>query len=118
MAGLACARRLAALGMAPLVLDAGDSVGGRMRTDQVQGYRLDRGFQVFLTGYPEVSTQLDLPALRLQPFHPGACVRWQGRFHRVSDPQRRHSDAPATLFGPIGTVADKLRILRLTFEAR
>lgn len=118
VAGLACARGLTTHGITPLVLEASDAVGGRVRTDLVNGYRLDRGFQVLLTGYPEVSRQLDFPSLRLQPFHPGASVRCQGTFHRLSDPLRQPLDAPATLLGPIGSLGDKLRMLRLTRDAQ
>ncbi len=118
LAGLACARRLMRYGIQVVVLEASDAVGGRVRTDLVEGYRLDRGFQVLLTGYPEVRHQLDTAALRLHPFHPGACVRWQGRFHRVSDPTRRPWDVPATVLGPIGSWADKVLILRLTRDTR
>lgn len=118
VAGLACARGLTTHGIEPLVLEAADAVGGRVRTDLVNGYRLDRGFQVLLTGYPEVSRQLDFPSLRFQPFHPGASVRWQGAFHRLSNPLRQPLDAPATLLGPIGSLGDKLRMLRLTRDAQ
>lgn len=118
VAGLACARRLIRYGIQVVVLEASDAVGGRVTTDLVEGYRLDRGFQVLLTGYPEVRHQLDTAALRLHPFYPGACVRWQGRLHRVSDPARRPWDVPAAVLGPIGTWADKLLILRLTRDTR
>jgi hypothetical protein len=70
-------------GRSVVVLEASDAVGGRARTDVVDGFRLDRGFQVLLTAYPEAQRTLDLPALGLRAFHPGALVRLGGRFHRV-----------------------------------
>ena len=61
LAGLSCARALRAAGVACRILEASDAPGGRMRTDQVDGFQLDRGFQVLLTGSPECRAQLDLP---------------------------------------------------------
>ena len=113
LAGLACARHLAAAGVEPLVVDASDAVGGRVRTDVVDGFRLDRGFQVLLTAYPEARALLDYDALDLQPFEPGAKVWLDGALHHVGDPLRAPLSALPTLLAPIGTFADKLRILKL-----
>jgi phytoene dehydrogenase-like protein len=112
LAGLACARRLHQRGLSVQVLEAADRVGGRVRTDTVEGFRLDYGFQVLLTAYPELQRELDYGALDLQPFTSGALVRYNGAFHRVADPFRHPFDAPGTLVGPIGTVADKGRVVR------
>ncbi len=75
LAGLACAQDLARAGVECVVLEASDGVGGRVRTDAVDGYLLDRGFQILLTAYPEVRRRLDLAALDLRTFEPGAVVR-------------------------------------------
>ena len=72
LAGLSCARSLLRAGLRPLVLEASDAAGGRVRTDRVDGFLLDRGFQVFLTAYPESRKVWDLPALGLRAFEPGA----------------------------------------------
>jgi phytoene dehydrogenase-like protein len=113
LAGLACARHLTEGGLACTVLEGSDGVGGRVRTDRVEGFQLDRGFQVFLTGYPEARRTLDYASLDLKPFHPGALIRYAGRFHLVSDPLRRPQDLVQTLLSPIGSLADKFRVLRL-----
>jgi phytoene dehydrogenase-like protein len=91
----------------------------------VDGFRLDRGFQVFLTSYPEAKAILDYEALDLKPFLPGALVRYGGRFHELTDPWRRPLSAMRSLFSPIGSIADKLRVasfrsrsLRGTIEDR
>ncbi|NJN47922.1 MAG: FAD-dependent oxidoreductase, partial [Candidatus Competibacteraceae bacterium] len=84
-----------------------------LSSDAQDGFLLDRGFQVLQTAYPEARRWLDYSALDLRPFRPGALIRHAGRFHRIGDPLRRPADALPTLFSPIGTWADKLRILRL-----
>jgi len=66
LAGLACASRLAQSGIACKVFEGSDDVGGRVRTDRVEGFQLDRGFQVFLTGYPEATTGLTAGGLAAQ----------------------------------------------------
>ncbi len=113
LSGLACALTLQARGLTPLVLEASDGIGGRVRTDQHQGFLLDRGFQVLQTWYPEAQRWLDYGALDLRPFYPGALVRSGGRFHRVSDVWRRPWRLPEMLLSPIGTLGDKLRLLGL-----
>jgi phytoene dehydrogenase-like protein len=113
LSGLAAALTLQADGREVLVCEAGDDVGGRVRTDWLDGFRLDRGFQVLLTAYPEARRFLDYSALQLRPFYPGARVRCQKQWHRVADPFRHPLDGLAGLFNPIGSFADKLRVARL-----
>ncbi|MFP4227779.1 MAG: protoporphyrinogen/coproporphyrinogen oxidase [Salinivenus sp.] len=112
LAGLACARRLHQRGLSVQVLEASDRVGGRVRTDTVDGFRLDDGFQVLLTAYPALRRELDYEALDLHAFTNGALVRYNGAFHRVADPFRHPLDVPGTLIGPIGTLTDKARVAR------
>ena len=113
LAGLCCARLLHQRGVPFLLLEASDGVGGRVRTDEVEGFRLDRGFQVFLTSYPEAKQVLDYDALDLKSFLPGALVRHAGQFHELTDPWRRPFAALRSLFSPVGSFADKLRVARL-----
>jgi len=112
LAGLTCARHLQNRGVECTILEASDAVGGRVRTDTVDGFRLDRGFQVLLTAYPETRRELDYGALDLKPFFDGAVVRCNGAFHRIADPFRHPFDAPRMLFSPVGTLGDKLRVAR------
>ncbi len=113
LAGLSCAKILRAAGVDVRVVEAQDGVGGRVRTDVEQGFLIDRGFQVLFTAYPEVQAQLDLEALQLRSFLPGAQVLVDGGAYDVSDPFREPLSALSGLLAPIGTVADKLRVLRL-----
>lgn len=110
LSGLTCARALHAAGRRSVVLEAGDDVGGRVRSDTVDGFTLDRGFQVLLTSYPEARQWLDYEALDLQVMTPGALVWRDGARHRISDPFRRPQDLPATLRAPVGSWLDKARI--------
>lgn len=96
-----------------LILEASDGVGGRVRTDRLEGFLLDRGFQVLQTAYPEVRRVLNYPALDLKPFYPGALVYYDGKLHRVGDPLRQPQHFFSTLFSSIGTLTDKLRVARL-----
>lgn len=117
LAGLCCARHLTAAGVDVLVLDASDDIGGRVRTERVEGFLLDRGFQVLLTSYPEAQEMLDLDALQLGVYRPGAMVRIDDRWHEFSDPWRRPQSIFATLKAPVGDFSDKLRIRRLKQRA-
>ncbi|MFH7600193.1 NAD(P)/FAD-dependent oxidoreductase [Streptomyces racemochromogenes] len=98
-AGLACASDLGAAGLRVRLLEAGDAVGGRIRTDRVAGFTTDRGFQVFNTCYPQVRRRLDLPALFLRPFTPGVLVHTDAGRVRLADPTRRPRDGIGLLTG-------------------
>ena len=115
LAGLAAARRLAQAGVSAAVLEASAGVGGRVRTDLVDGFRLDRGFQIYLTAYPEGRKVLDYDVLEFKPFVAGAKVFVGGQFRRVADPRREPIGGVLSAFTPVGTLADKLRVARLKF---
>lgn len=113
LAGLTCARLLHRAKVKVRVLEASDGVGGRVRTDVVEGFRLDRGFQVFLTAYPEPPRWLDCRALGLRRFFPGALVWRAGKLHEVADPFRHPLRAAAHAFNAVGSFTDKLHVLDL-----
>ncbi|MFD7631290.1 NAD(P)/FAD-dependent oxidoreductase [Streptomyces sp. NPDC059851] len=98
VAGLACARDLLAAGVGVRVLEAGEAVGGRMRSDRVEGFTVDRGFQVFNTSYPQVRRRLVLKELGLRPFTPGVLVHSPYGRLRFGDPTRH----PRTLLDLLG----------------
>ncbi|MGV1089411.1 MAG: NAD(P)/FAD-dependent oxidoreductase, partial [Mycobacterium sp.] len=107
LSGLAAARHLTHHGVDVTVLEASDAVGGRVRTDLVDGYRLDRGFQLYNPAYPEGARVLDHEALDLRPFVAGARIlvnRGGGRrVDRIADPRREPSWAIPSLMARIGS---------------
>jgi phytoene dehydrogenase-like protein len=93
-----------------VVLEGSDAVGGRLRTDQHNGFRLDRGFAIHNTAYPEAARVLDHDALDLHPFTPGALVVHAGRRHQLVDPRRAPTSALGTARSPLLPWRDKLRL--------
>ena len=118
LAGLAAASVLHKAGKETLVLEASDSVGGRVRTDSESGFLLDRGFQVLLTAYPELKRHLDLPALDLQPFLRGAAVLDDRRFAELVDPRSAPLSLGKALTTSVLTSGDRLRLLPLVTRIR
>jgi phytoene dehydrogenase-like protein len=113
LAGLCCGLELQKRGIPFLILEASDGPGGRVRTDEFEGFLLDRGFQVYLTAYPEGLDVLDYPALDFRAFQPGAIIRAGGKFHRFADPWRNRSELFSALRSRMGSLSDKLRLHRL-----
>ena len=118
LAGLTAARTLADAGREVVLLEASDAPGGRVRTDLVDGFRLDRGFQVLLTAYPDVARQLDVAALDLRRFDPGSLVWIDDRLHAVGDPIRMPRRILDSAVAPVGSLADKVRLARLLLRLR
>ena len=116
LAGLSCAVRLHEAGRNVRVLEASDGVGGRVRTDSMDGFLLDRGFQVFLDAYPEAGRFLDLEALDLRSFDPGALVWSSGKLHAVMDVFRRPGAMVGSVLAPVGTMVDKLLVAKLRWH--
>lgn len=118
LAGLSCAVALHDAGCDTVVLEASDGVGGRVRTDRVDGHLLDRGFQVLLTAYPEAHRQLDLDALHLRAFDPGALIQQGGSSSVIVDPFRSPARVVDAVRSPAATMVDKLRVARLRRRVR
>ena len=114
LAGLACASDLAAAGATVRVLEAGDAVGGRMRTDRQAGFLLDRGFQVFNTSYPQVKRRMDLRALQLRAFTPGMLLHTSRGRVRFTDPTRQPRQAADILTGRLAGPRDLAALTLLT----
>ena len=116
LAGLACARVLAAAGRQFTILEASNAVGGRVRTDSVDGFLLDRGFQIFLPAYPEARRVLDYDNLDLRPLYRGADVFVKDRFHRVVDPLAHPVTAMKNFRDEFVKLRDKWTMLLLRKE--
>lgn len=118
LAGLIAALELEKAGFSPIILEASDGIGGRMRTDSVDGFLLDRGFQVLNTAYPEAKKYLDFQALQLRTFDPGAVI-FEGRdFYTITDPLRDPLKIVGMAFSKVGTFLDKVKMFRLTQELK
>lgn len=118
LAGLVCARTLMGKGAGVVVLEAGDGVGGRVRTDKVDGFLLDRGFQVLFTSYPAAKRQLNLKALRLRRFDPGAIIAKGSRRYALSDPLRDPAAAFSSAVSPAISPKDKVLTALLALQLR
>lgn len=114
ISGLVAAIELEKAGYAPTILEASNTVGGRVKTTDYDGIPLDHGFQVLLTDYPEAQAYLDYKELDLLRFSPGSVIYKQGKAQRIGDPQRDFSFALSTLLADVGTLRDKILILRLS----
>src|SRR6185369_14299122 len=110
LAGLSCARKLSSANVPFTLLEAEDEPGGRVRTELLGDFQLDRGFQVYQTAYPQASQTLDHSALDLRSFTPGVMVRRAGKFHRMIDPYRRPADLFGTMGAKVGGFMDKARV--------
>lgn len=97
------------------VFEKRSRIGGRIQTDEVDGFLLDHGFQVYQPAYPEGGRAFDHQGLDLKYFSPGAYIKLGKSFHYVGDPFREPGRAMDTLAAPIGSLLDKARILKLKF---
>ncbi|MBC7615760.1 MAG: FAD-dependent oxidoreductase [Pedobacter sp.] len=113
IAGLTAAKLLKAEGKKILLIEASDGIGGRVRTDYLNGFLLDRGFQVLLTAYPLAKELLNYEKLDLKPFKPGATILTKKGKYKIGDPIREPKLFFNTIFSPIGSFNDKLRLLKL-----
>lgn len=112
LAGLRAATVLADSGLGVLVIDAADVVGGRQRTDEIDGFLLDRGFQVLNPAYPAVRRWVDVDELALRPFPVGVRVRTAQGVVEVRHPLRHPASIPATLASGLVPVRDAVALAR------
>ncbi|WP_316776444.1 NAD(P)/FAD-dependent oxidoreductase [Streptomyces sasae] len=129
IAGLSAAHRLNSAGVTTAVLEAAPYVGGRMSTEKVDGFRLDRIGQLLSTSYPELQLTPGLDALVLRRFAPGVLLHRNGRRHRAGAPAgggsargalyavralasapRGSTVAPARATAPMGSAVDQARL--------
>jgi len=113
LAGLVAARHLAEAGAEVELFEERERVGGRVRSRTVDGYTLDRGFQVLFTAYPAARRELDYDALDLRRFAPGATIARPNHRSTLADPTGDPSATLPTLLNRDVRTADKLRLFRL-----
>jgi phytoene dehydrogenase-like protein len=118
LSGLTAAKLLKAAGRSVKLIEATDGIGGRVRTDYIEGFQLDRGFQVLLTAYPEAKTILNYKSLDLRRFEPGAVILNEAGSTLISDPVRQPSKMWQTLMSTSGTFSDKILMLKLKQRLR
>ena len=117
LAGLRCAGVLADAGRDVRVWEQDDDVGGRVRTDAVDGFLCDRGFQVLNPAYPELQRAVDVSALDLQPFAAGVAVRRQSDTAVLVHPLREPKRIPKMLTSGAIRPADVLALSRWVIPA-
>jgi len=118
IAGLCTARVLNLAGISTTIFESSDDVGGRVRTDKLDGFLLDRGFQVYLTAYPEGKAIIDHGALGLKSFSHGAMIRAEGKFTTLHDPFRHPTKFIEAALSSAGSMSDKLKVGSLRRELK
>ncbi|MFK7833126.1 MAG: NAD(P)/FAD-dependent oxidoreductase [Winogradskyella sp.] len=113
VSGLIAAKTLEEAGYNPIIIEASSGVGGRVKTDIVEGYQLDHGFQVLLDAYPQAKNHLDFKALNLQNLKSGAVIFSDGKSQTIGDPLRDTSLLFPTLLASVASISDKLKIFKL-----
>ena len=113
LAGLVAARHLADAGLDVTLFERREELGGRVRSRVVDGYTLDRGFQVMFTAYPAVRRELDLDALDLRAFSPGATIARPDHRSTLADPFRDPGALVESALNTDVSIGDKIRTLRL-----
>ena len=118
VSGLVAAQVLENQGYQPVILEASDRAGGRVKTDIKKDFQLDHGFQVLLSSYPAAQKYLNFKALKLQELKPGAVIFNNGKQQIIGDPLRDISTLFSTLFSGIGTLSDKFKIFQLNLKLK
>jgi phytoene dehydrogenase-like protein len=113
LSGLSAAIHLQKQGRKVKILEASERAGGRIKTDKINGFRLDRGFQVLLTAYPETKNLLNYEELNLKKMLPGAHILYENGSFELADPFRQASALFSTLFAPVGSLKDKFKTFLL-----
>ena len=113
VSGLIAAYELEQEGYQPTIIERTGEVGGRVKTIFEKGYALDLGFQVLLSAYPLANKYLDMDALQLRKLESGAMIYANRKAYRIGDPLRNWKILIPTILADIGSIGDKLKILKL-----
>ncbi len=113
IAGLACGIELKRKGHQVKIFESTSSPGGRIKTDHIDGYLFDHGFQVFLPSYERAKYFLDYKKLKFKKFKPGALLQSGNSFEKISDPFRDMNSFFSTVKNSRASIKDKLLTLKL-----
>jgi protoporphyrinogen oxidase len=116
LSGLTCAWYLKKNGINDIIIfESSEKAGGKLKTDRIDGFQLDRGFQVLLPAYPETKKVLDYDKLQLQGFQKGSLIYKNGKQIPFYDPENGFTALLKTVLDGPGTFIDKLILLKLKF---
>lgn len=118
ISGLIAAKTLEEVGYSPQIFERSDRAGGRLKTDTMGQEPYDHGFQVLLEAYPMAQKHLDYKALDLQAFLPGSVVFQNKKIRLFGDPLRHLGFLIPIILSPLGTLSDKLKVLRLNLKLK
>lgn len=118
VSGLIAALELEKGGVQVTVFEGSDRVGGRIKTDLIEGIPFDHGFQVLQTAYPLAKEYLDFDKLNLKKFRPGALIYKNGQSFKIGDAFRDGKFLLSTIGAPVGSIIDKKRVLDLSNKVK
>ncbi len=113
MSGLTMAYHLEKFGYSIAIYEVGSEVGGRVRTDHIDGFQLDRGLHFFQSSYPEAAKVLDYKSLKLKNIYPGMLIFHEEKFELISNPLKKWTDLITNFFGNFSDISDRLRFMGL-----
>ncbi|WP_165366210.1 FAD-dependent oxidoreductase [Brumimicrobium glaciale] len=113
LTGLIAAKALSSKGVEVSVFEKLSQPGGRMRTENIDGWKLDVGFQVLLTAYPYLKKHVEFSKLNTFTVEAAATIFRDGKTTAVGDPFRTKNILFKTMFSDIGSIKDKWLIFQL-----
>jgi len=109
LAGLSAAQSLIEAGIEVRVLEASTTIGGRVQTDEINGYRFDRGFQLINARYPEVEALHIIDKLDFRYAPRAVDIALDGSVVRLGDPRKYFLSA---LRSESGSIREKIAFLK------
>ena len=114
LAGLSAALTLQDAGRDVEIFEASDRVGGRVATDLIDGFTLDRGFQLINARYPEIQRLNVVDELEFQIASRSVDISFEDKRFSLSDPRKN----PLSALNPkSGTVAEKVKFAQYLFTS-
>ena len=111
LAGMNAAIQLQYAGREVVVLEAADRAGGRVQSDQIDGFTCDRGFQLINAKYPELVALNILGELDFRFADRAINVAIEDRSHRLGDPRKYFKSVFDSATGSLLNKAALLKVL-------